>query len=126
MYALQFWRNLTTGLIAADRFDVKNIETSWLNKEAFLFIDDCLEEFSQSNANHMLSSIRINAQKDVLNQLINNPESRFYTLEMPTGYGKTISSLKLAAWLGLNKEYRKIIYVAPYLSILEQTAKEIG
>ncbi|NLX86252.1 MAG: CRISPR-associated helicase Cas3' [Clostridiales bacterium] len=125
MRSLQYWRHLTTGLVAADRFDVKNIGTSWLDRKELISIERCLEEFSKSNTKHALSSVRINAQKDVLGQLVENPDNLFYTLEMPTGYGKTISSLKLASWLCFNKGYRKIIYVAPYLSILEQTAKVI-
>ncbi|MGI6703274.1 MAG: CRISPR-associated helicase Cas3' [Clostridia bacterium] len=125
MSSLQYWRHLTTGLVAADRFDVKNIGTSWLDKNELVSIEKHLEEFSRSNTEHVLSSVRIKAQKDVLRQLVENPDNLFYTLEMPTGYGKTISSLKLASWLCFNKEYRKIIYVAPYLSILEQTAKVI-
>jgi len=125
MRSLQYWRHLTTGLVAADRFDVKNVGTSWLDKKELMSVERCLEKFSRSNTEHALSFIRINAQKDVLRQLMENPDNFFYTLEMPTGYGKTISSLKLASWLCFNKGYRKIIYVAPYLSILEQTAKVI-
>ena len=31
----------------------------------------------------------------------------------------------MATWFGENQGYRKIVYVAPYLSILEQTSKVI-
>ncbi|WP_235430840.1 DEAD/DEAH box helicase family protein [Heyndrickxia coagulans] len=45
---------------------------------------------------------------------------------MPTGYGKTITALKLSIWLGKQRHYRKIVYVTPYLPILEQTSRFIG
>lgn len=48
-----------------------------------------------------------------------------YTLNVPTGSGKTLSSLRFA--LQHAKKYKKshIIYVSPYISILEQNAQEI-
>lgn len=48
-----------------------------------------------------------------------------YQLSVPTGGGKTFSSLRFA--LHHCKEYgkKRIVYVIPYLSIIEQTAKNI-
>lgn len=52
-------------------------------------------------------------------------ERRLYRLTVPTGAGKTLSSLRYA--LNHARKYHKkhIIYVAPYNSILEQNAEEI-
>lgn len=52
-------------------------------------------------------------------------EGGIYCLPIPTGGGKTLASLRYA--LEHCKKYNKkrIIYVAPYLSILEQNASEI-
>ena len=123
MYTLR--RHLTTGLIAGDRFDVKDTDSFWLDKELCRKSDEYLEEFCQSNEKHSLFYLRSQAQREILKQLENNFDERFYTLEMPTGYGKTITALKIALWFGLNQGYQKIIYVAPYLSILEQTSEVI-
>lgn len=125
MKKLCLWRELTTALIAGDRFHISPTETAWLDEEAHWHNQEALNEYCLNNSDKAMAAVRKEAQKVILEQLINNPCQRIYTLEMPTGYGKTITALTIASWLGINQGYRKIIYVAPYLSILEQTSKVI-
>lgn len=47
-----------------------------------------------------------------------------YRLSIPTGGGKTFASMRYALKLAVRTGKKHIIYTAPYLSILEQNAKE--
>jgi CRISPR-associated helicase Cas3/CRISPR-associated endonuclease Cas3-HD len=52
-------------------------------------------------------------------------ETGIYTLPIPTGGGKTFGAYRFALEHALQKKKERIIYVAPFLSILEQNSKEI-
>lgn len=52
-------------------------------------------------------------------------DQNFYRLTVPTGAGKTLSSLRFALHRACNTEKQHIIYIAPFNSILIQNAEEI-
>lgn len=52
-------------------------------------------------------------------------DAGIYMLDMPTGSGKTLCSMYLALKRALRKNKKRIIYVIPYTSIVEQTAKQL-
>lgn len=63
-------------------------------------------------------------RNDILNQCINKASSGpgLYTLTVPTGGGKTLTSLAFALNHAEKQGMNRIIYVIPYNSIIEQNA----
>lgn len=52
-------------------------------------------------------------------------DQTLYRLTVPTGAGKTLSSLRFALHHAKRLNKQHILYVAPFISILEQNAEEI-
>lgn len=64
------------------------------------------------------------SRKDILNNCYEKAENEqgIFTLTVPTGGGKTISSMAFAIKHLLKHKLKRIIYVIPYSSIIEQNA----
>lgn len=50
-------------------------------------------------------------------------EAELYLMNMPTGSGKTLCSVKFALERAVRSEKRRIIYIIPYNSIIDQTSE---
>ncbi|HHU75922.1 MAG TPA: HD domain-containing protein, partial [Firmicutes bacterium] len=105
MRELQKWRDITTILIAGDRFDVRSVEPSRFDRDAHHENIRALERFCLGKQDQELSRVREESRRKILGQLAEKPLELVYTLEMPTGYGKTITALNMASWLGLSQGY---------------------
>ncbi|PWA13093.1 CRISPR-associated helicase/endonuclease Cas3 [Pueribacillus theae] len=125
MDIIQRWRTLTTVLISSDRFEIQNIPDKRVENEEWDSIVENIKSYCNQGNQHPLADVRANAQKDILEQWEKVRDCSYFVLEMPTGYGKTVTALKLASEIGKTKKLSKIIYVAPYISILEQNAEAI-
>ena len=78
-------------------------------------LDDKLSSFKCET---LLQKSRKGLQDQAVSNIKNN--SHIHILDMPTGSGKSLCSMKIA--MKLLKEKKRIIYVIPYTSIIEQTA----
>lgn len=106
--------------------DIKESRVSQTDRE--LFFKDSLQKIedyvSQFTADTRVNQLRQKMANDCLYANIAN--EGIYKLAMPTGGGKTITSMRLALKLAKKYHKRHIIYIAPFLSILEQNAQVIS
>lgn len=72
-------------------------------------------------AETILQKSRGDIQKQVYKSM--DDDSDIYTINMPTGSGKTLCSIRAALEMAIEKDKKRIIYVIPYVSIIEQTAE---
>lgn len=120
-------RLILSAIIEADRSDtsqfmngysektVKNISEIWIN---------CIKNVEQK-LNTMPLDKPINktrAQISALCAEAGNLESGIYRLNLPTGAGKTLTSLRYALHHALAHNKKRIIFTMPLLSIIEQNA----
>lgn len=68
-----------------------------------------------------LQKTRSVIQEQVYKSVESNAD--IYTLNMPTGSGKTLCSIRAALKTAIENKKKRIIYVIPYTSIIEQTAE---
>ena len=86
----------------------------------------------QKKLNQKLDSFNTDTKIDMLRKQMSDYCFDFaekgnviYRLSIPTGGGKTLSSMRYALELAKKENKEHIIYVAPFLSVLEQNADEI-
>lgn len=121
-------RMLFSCLIDADRLDTeaymdegKALERqNWptiltLHEQFTSFIDEKTSKALPTKVN----KIRASVLNDCKTKAVDAPG--LFSLTVPTGGGKTLSSLAFALTHARHHEKRRIIYVIPYTSIIEQT-----
>ena len=69
-----------------------------------------------------LQKARGELQKQVFDKI--SLKSEIYLMNMPTGSGKTLCSIKFALEKAIEENKKRIIYVIPYNSIIDQTISE--
>lgn len=123
-------RLILSAIIEADRSDtsqfmngysektVKNISEIWIN---------CIKNVEQKLSTMPLDKPinKTRAQISALCAEAGNLESGIYRLNLPTGAGKTLTSLRYALHHALKHNKKRIIFTMPLLSIIEQNARII-
>ncbi|MGI6778865.1 MAG: CRISPR-associated helicase Cas3' [Acetivibrionales bacterium] len=95
----------------------RGIECSFVNLE---------EVIIQHTNTFVIDSFIKEKRKQILNQCLEKAKGcpGVYKLTVPTGGGKTISSMAFALrHIKLNPQLRRVIYAIPFTSIIEQNAK---
>ena len=119
------------------------VDGDFLDTEDYMNADKAHMRAAHPNIDNLLSRFNVHMEQlavnaapttvnriraDVLNQCIERAGDErgngLYSLTLPTGGGKTLSSLAFALHHAANPKHRKrrVTYAIPYLSIIEQTA----
>lgn len=102
-----------------DRFEKRN-RWSTLHELAPLF-DAYIENLTaQADPSSKVNQIRAHILAECREKAAQAPG--IFSLDVPTGGGKTLSSMAFALTHAKRYEKRRVIYVIPYTSIIEQTA----
>lgn len=105
--------------VAEDKDDVKYFSDKFCNT-----LDAFVKTLNQnSDLNRLRTQIRCEAVEKI--NILLSEGKRVFDLTSPTGSGKTLMLLSLAAEIIKQKGAKRIIYALPFLSITEQVEKEV-
>lgn len=126
-----FTRMLYSCLVDADFLDTENFMSNGnIQRSGYESIPQLLKKLENYiqpwwNPKTELNHKRCEILRNCLDSGHTN-EKGLYTLTVPTGGGKTVSSLAFALSMACEKKMDRVIYVIPYTSIIDQTAKEFS
>jgi CRISPR-associated endonuclease/helicase Cas3 len=133
-YASWICREATGHLIASDRLSAGDVADAGMpltpdSAEVALswFKEKLNEKYLQAlnEGRSAMAARRQSVHELTLANYARNRDAPWFTLNLPVGWGKTLISLRLALERVVEGCATRIVYVAPYLAILSQSAKEI-
>jgi hypothetical protein len=121
---------LFSSLVDADRLDSEQVGNpeQWktriaIKKDALPVLLKKIEDHLRTlPSNGIVNKVRKEVSEQCKNAASNEPG--FFDLTVPTGGGKTFASLRFALHHAINHEMRRVIYVMPYTTIIDQNADE--
>lgn len=130
-FTLQFYtRFLLSCLVDADRIDAQNFPCGEASRAMLKNVsmdmlkqryDEYMDKIKKRASLSRLNTIRNKILKDCLEKGAQKPG--IYSLTVPTGGGKTLSSLGFALTHAAIHHKKRIIYAIPFTSIIEQNAQ---
>lgn len=120
-------RLLLSSVIEGDRSDTAQFMNAWKEKESYNMPEiwrNCIKnvEAKLSKFSNETSIQKTRAQISDLCVAAAKLESGIYRLNLPTGAGKTLTSLRYSLHHALLHNKKRIFFVMPLLSIIEQNA----
>ena len=110
-------------LVDADRCDAAGLTPGNLKPDWAILIQH-LENYLEGLPNKTVIDV-IRSRISIQCKDMGSREPGVYTLSVPTGGGKTLSSLRFALEHARLNGMKRIIYIIPYLSIIDQTSAKI-
>ncbi len=86
-------------------------------------IEKLMKKFQEFPTNGKINLLRTKARNEVAS--VAKEQTGFYSLQLPTGLGKTLTSLYWALLHAHHNNLKRIIIVLPYINIIDQTAKTL-
>ena len=119
-------RMLYSCLVDADYLDTEAFMDGHPREQKYDSISDLFQRLESYLAAWERKDTPLNQRRDEILQAClergRTYEKGLYSLTVPTGGGKTISSLAFALSMARTKKMRRVIYVIPYTSIIDQNA----
>ncbi len=130
-YAISFYtRMLYSSLVDADSLDTEQFVNpdksslrqkydtmDFLTQQFFIYMNGKISESEKTKINRY----RVDIYEQCINKAILPPQ--IFSLTVPTGGGKTLSSMAFALAHLRKNNLKRIFYVIPYTSIIEQNAQ---
>lgn len=124
-----YTRMLYSCLVDADFLDTERFMKGELGRGQYADIPTLLKRLEQYTAKWGEPTTPLNHARASMRQCCIEAgqwERGLYTLTVPTGGGKTMSSLEFALRHAEAHGMKRVIYIIPYTSIIDQTVHEFG
>lgn len=111
-------------LTDADSLDTGEFCGALHNRELTADFAACLQKINQKLKSFKIETPLQGARADLQAQVYKktNTNAKIFFMNMPTGSGKTLCSMKFALERAIRFHKKRIIYIIPYNSIIDQTA----
>ncbi len=113
-------------LVDADSIDTGNFCETRTDDVLYADFQKCLERVSKHIDGFTCETELQKARRRLQEQAFAKAgqDSEIYLMNMPTGSGKTLCSIKFALQRAIQRNKKRIIYVIPYNNIIDQTVAE--
>lgn len=120
-----FWiRMMFSALVDADHLDTERFCSGARQVPPPADFRRCLGAIAAKTASFSADTPVAKARRSLLEQALSHrdEDAELYLMNMPTGSGKTLASMYFALEQAVRSGAKRIIYVIPYTSIIEQNA----